>query len=476
MRRIHSSWLIAVISFGCVVGVWLSQYADGFSSWWLLICVPLLVISFWQRRAWVIMLAVSAGAVLGLVRGDHLSSQLELYKPFIGKTMTIAGTVSDDVTTDASGALVVPLNHVKIAGHELAGSLWLTSTTHADVRRGDIVTVRGKMANGFGAYAVSMYRASIYHIDDPNPGDAARKVRDVFVGGIKKAIPDPEAALGIGYLVGEKSSLPVALNTAMQVAGLTHVVVASGYNLTILVRLARRLFMKVSKFFAGFMSAAMMVSFMAIAGMSPSMTRAGLVSGLSLLTWYYGRKFHPLVLLPFAAAITVLINPSYGWNNLGWALSFLSFAGVMLVAPLLQHYFFGAKEPGTVRQIFGETLAAHLVTAPIIVLAFGYISNVALLANIAVLPLVPLAMLLVFIAGIAGLIVPGIAWIIGLPATWLLTYMVKITEYFAGLSWAQTSVTMTAVELLICYLLMIAVGVYVQRKTRLNLWTQSVVE
>jgi len=54
--------------------------------------------------------------------------------------------------------------------------------------------------------------------------------------------------------------------------------------------------------------------------------------------------------------------------------------------------------------------------------------------------------------------------------------MVKITEYFASLSWAQTTVTMTPFVLVVCYLLMIALGVYVQRKTRLNLWTQSVVE
>jgi competence protein ComEC len=476
MRRIHSSWLIAVISFTCVVGVWASQYIYGLSDWWLLVCGAFAVIIFWRRRMWVIPLAVTAGLLVGLVRGGHLSAQLGLYKPFIGKTMTISGTVSDDATTDTSGALVVPLGHVKIAGHELAGSLWATSSTRADVRRGDIVTVHGKMMAGFGAYAVSMYRAKILAVEDPSPGDVARKIRDVFVGGIKKAIPDPEAALGIGYLVGEKSSLPVVLNTAMQVVGLTHVVVASGYNLTILVRLARRIFIKVSKFFAAFMSGGMMISFMAVAGMSPSMTRAGLVSGLSLLTWYYGRRVHPLVLLPLAAAITVLINPSYGWNNLGWALSFLSFAGVMVVAPLLQQYFFGDKKPGMVRQIFGETLAAHLVTAPIIIMAFGYVSNVALLANIAVLPLVPLAMLLVFIAGIAGLIMPSVAWIVGLPATWLLTYMVKITEYFAGLSWAQTNVTMAPLGLLACYLFMVILGMYVQRKTKLNLWSQSVVE
>ena len=99
---------------------------------------------------------------------------------------------------------------------------------------------------------------------------------------------------------------------------------------------------------------------------------------LSLLAWYYGRSFHPVILLFFVAALSLLINPSYGWNDLGWALSFLSFAGVMILAPLLQAYFFGDKKPGTVRQILGETFSAQLVTAPLLIMTFGQISVVGL--------------------------------------------------------------------------------------------------
>ena len=99
----------------------------------------------------------------------------------------------------------------------------------------------------------------------------------------------------------------------------------------------------------------MILSFMAMTGFSPSMSRAGLVAGLSLAAWYYGRTIHPLVLLPVAAGTTLLINPQFGWNDLGWQLSFAAFAGVIILAPLLQRYFFGDKEPGVFRQIFGST-------------------------------------------------------------------------------------------------------------------------
>ncbi len=84
--------------------------------------------------------------------------------------------------------------------------------------------------------------------------------------------------------------------------------------------------------------------------MSPSMSRAGLVAGLSLLAWYYGRRIHPLVLLPLAMAITVMVQPSYAWGDLGWQLSFAAFAGVLIGAPLIQAYFLATRKSS----LYGE--------------------------------------------------------------------------------------------------------------------------
>lgn len=106
---------------------------------------------------------------------------------------------------------------------------------------------------------------------------------------------------------------------------------------------SRKLFLKLSKYLSALLSGIMILCFMAVTGLSPSMTRAGLVSSMSLLAWYYGRGFHPFVLLPVAAAITVLLQPSYVWGDLGWQLSFAAFIGVMVLGPLLQAYFLVIK-------------------------------------------------------------------------------------------------------------------------------------
>jgi competence protein ComEC len=282
--------------------------------------------------------------------------------------------------------------------------------------------------------------------------------------------------LGLGFLVGQKRALPADLAEALVIAGLTHVVVASGYNLTILVRLARRLFMRVSKYTAALAASLMIVGFVAVTGLSPSMSRAALVASLSLAAWYYGRKFHPLVLLSFAAAVTVAVNPAYMAGDLGWQLSFAAFAGVMILAPLLQRYFFGDTKPGIFRQILGETISALIVTAPILISAFGQFSNVAIVANLLVLPLVPLAMLLTFIAGVGALMMPGLATIIGLPATWLLGYMTNVTQWLSHLSWAQSAVQLAPIGALICYSIIVAICVYLWRVTKFDLRDANIVE
>jgi competence protein ComEC len=220
----------------------------------------------------------------------------------------------------------------------------------------------------------------------------------------------------------------------------------------------------------------MIFVFMAIAGVSPSMSRAGLIASLSLAAWYYGRKFHPIILLAIAIAVTVILNPSYAWGDLGWQLSFAAFAGVMILAPLSQKYFFGDKKPGTIGQVLGETISAQIVTAPIIIASFGQLSNIAIISNLLVLPLVPLAMLLTFAAGVASLLIPSLAIFVAMPATWILGYSINVTEYLAGLPWVTSTVSFVWWGVLLCYLIIISICLYMWRVTKYNLRETNLVE
>ena len=477
--RIHPTWHFTVFCGGIVLGLGLSVlplFAIFYSYVWLMVAGLLFAFVLWRQWRWLLVLALLAGMFVGLACGTTDISERSVYMKLVGKQVEVTGRVSEDPDIGKRGETLLRIGDVQVLDRALPGSVWVATNEKNTIQRSDIVTVKGLARDGFGSFGMSMYRAEIVNVKRPTPGDVALHVRDDFGEKVRLGIHEPAASLGMGYLAGQRRSLPPDLDEALRLAGLTHIVVASGYNLTILVRMMKRLFEKRSRYLTVFMSLLLVGSFVAVTGASPSMTRAGLIAVLALAAWYFGRKFHPVTLLVFAAAVTGLIEPSYVWGNLGWQLSFAAFGGVMIVAPLLQAYFFGDKKPGFIRQVLGETVSAQIVTAPLILLAFGTISNVAVLANLLVLPLVPLAMLLTFITGLVGYIVPGFAHIAGLPAQWLLDYMVWVTQTTAGVSWAQTEFALPVWGLIVSYIVIIAACWWMQRATKYRLRETSIVD
>jgi competence protein ComEC len=477
-KQVHISWFIACLSSGFLVGValsalpWSSTFTD---VSWLVVGIALFIIAAIKRKAPLIIFALAAGLLFGLWRGACERQALTAYQTFYSKTIIVRGKITEDTSLGPHGDQRLRLGDIKISNQKLPEEIWVSTNYTLDIKRGDILTIKGTLQKGFGNIPASMFKARLLKAERPYPGDIGRRIRDKFAGAVRKTIPEPEASLGVGYLVGQRSALPESLDQQIKTVGLTHAVVASGYNLTILVSFACGLFARKSKYLAAFASTSMIGGFMLITGFSPSMTRAGLVAGLSLAAWYYGRKIHPFVLLPFAAAITVLYNPAYIWGDIGWYLSFSAFIGVIVLSPLLHHYFWGAsKKPHTIRRLIVETVSAQIATLPIILMVFHQYSQYALLANILVVPLVPLMMAFTFYAGLAGLFVPGIAWLISVPAVILLSYSAHAISFVANLPNAKTEIVFSPYFLVISYIfLVIAIGL-LWNKTRHSFRKESI--
>jgi competence protein ComEC len=478
-RRLHVSWMIAFTCVGLSCGIILSSRIElgTFSSVaWLLTGTSLILFGCLRGKAWVVPLVVLGGFLVGGWRASAILIDSTAYEHFLHTNVEVSGFVKEDSDINQRGQTVLRLGTVSLGENRLPGDIWVTTARTERVMRSDLVHVTGRLSEGFGNFSASMYSARLDMVERPIPGDIALGVRNWFADGVRRAVPDPQSSLGLGFLVGQRRGLPEDMDAALKAAGLTHIVVASGYNLTILVRLARRLFLNISKYLSLIASTGMIGVFVAITGSSPSMSRAGLVAGLSLAAWYYGRRFHPLVLLPFAMAITLIIQPSYGWGDLGWQLSFAAFAGVMITAPLVQSYFYGDKKENQLRRIMIETISAQVWTLPILLVAFGQFSAVAPFANILILPLVPLAMLLTFVAGAGALLVPAASIYVGLPAELVLTYMTSTTEIIGGLSWALQDIQVSALISGLMYAMIIGFTAYMWYRTRLALERTSLIE
>ena len=217
---------------------------------------------------------------------------------------------------------------------------------------------------------------------------------------IKSALPDESEGLALGYLLGDKSELGTSLKEIIAAVGLTHLIVASGAHLGIILNFTKKSFGKISRL-AGLLAALFAVGlFIGIIGLTPSALRAGLVAALSLLATYFGRDLKPGRLVLYAATATILINPLYP-INLSWLLSFASFTAILMLAPELERYFYGPdKKPSTFASLLVASLSATLLTAPILLFYFGQLSLISVVANLLISPTLAFTMLFTFLTGI----------------------------------------------------------------------------
>ena len=463
---------VALLTLGCVsviIGVGLVAAGLRLSVWWLAAAAGLLALCVRRRTVVAVPAAVAAGLLAGMVAGTRQMQQLTGYATLYGQKVVASGVVSEDPTYDDQQK-VMYIEHVAVNGNALPGKVRVKTIAPVDPRRGDVVEVQGKLFDGFGNYQASVYYADVRVMAVANsPIDTLRRE---FAARIYSLLPDAQAGLGLGFLVGLRASLPEKLDEELKILGLTHIVVASGYNVTVLVRLARRIFAKSSHYQMAIASGMLVFCFVLITGFSPSMTRAGLVAGLSILAAYYGRRIHPALLISLVAALTALINPLYVWSDLGWWLSFLAFAGVMLLAPLLQRRIFGEREPKLIGQVLLETICAQITTLPLIIFIFGNLAVLSIIANMLVVPLIPLAMLLTFVAGVIGPLCAFVAW----PAIWLLGYMCELVHLMARVSWASIDFKVGLPVFIGCYVFIAAVGWLLLRKTKHDYLGKSVIE
>jgi len=283
------------------------------------------------------------------------------------------------------------------------------------------------------------------------------ELRRKFSAGLQSVVPEPLGSFGLGILIGQRTTLPKDINDQLSTVGLTHIVAVSGYNLTIIVLAVHRLTRKRSKYQSTLLTLLLIGLFLVLAGSSASIVRAAIVSILSLWAWYYGRTFRPSVLILLAASLTAWWFPPYIWSDIGWYLSFLAFTGVLLVAPLVTQRFMGKREPKILAMVLIETLAAQVMTLPIILFIFGRLSIISVFANILIVPLVPLAMMLSFLAGLGGMLLPSLAGWVAWPTTLLMTYMLDIVRLLSALPHASINYKINALQLVIVYILILAV-------------------
>lgn len=256
-------------------------------------------------------------------------------------------------------------------------------------------------------------------------------------GQIKSALPEPHSSLLGGLLWGGGSSLPKNIQNDFKIAGMSHQIAVSGFNTTIIAAAIIALFfnLRISRKLSTILAISSLLLFVIFTGATASVIRAALMSVMVLVARALGRLSSAGYSLWLVSLIMVLINP---WLifDIGWQLSLTATAGLIYLSPFFKMCFNWLPNKLGIQESLVSTLAATIMTIPVMLAHFGQVSIIGLLANVLTLPLVPLIM-----ASGAVTIVVSFIWLlfgqaVGLISWLLLSYLLTIPHWLAKVSMA----------------------------------------
>ena len=264
------------------------------------------------------------------------------------------------------------------------------------------------------------------------PWRAAEHVRSR----LRQAVaPLPGDAPGLlpSLAVGDTTDLPDDLAEDMRVAGLSHLTVVSGANVTLICGgvVALVAFSGAGprrQVAAGTLA---LTALVLVARPDPSVLRAAAMGGVGLLGLLIGRPGRALAALAVACTVLLLIDPWLS-RSYGFGLSAAATAGIVCLARPLAGRL-PAKLPRVISYPLAITVAAQVSVTPILVLLDPALATYAVPANLLAGPVVAPTMVVTTLAAVLAVASPAAATVVAWPAAAGAAWLAVLSRTVAGL-------------------------------------------
>ncbi|MEI2607591.1 MAG: DNA internalization-related competence protein ComEC/Rec2 [Candidatus Promineifilaceae bacterium] len=304
---------------------------------------------------------------------------------------------------------------------------------------------------------------------------------------ITRIINDPQASLLTGILLGNDNGLPPDLQDDFRTTGMSHVIAISGFNVMLLVGVLLKLLEPLAgKQYAAALAFIGIAVYALLVGADASVVRATIMGGLYLFSSrFLGRTTMPLASLFVAGFLMTLLDP-FTLQDVGFQLSFMATLGLMLYADRLSQWVqnrlshtLNEKATTWVMALLSEailvTLAAQILTLPLMMAYFGQLSLISLVANVLILPVQPAIMTWGGLATLIGLGLPAVGQVLGWVAWLLLGYTIGVVRALADVPAAAIPLTLSPTGALLIYAaILAATWWFSQEKDRRERLWQSV--
>lgn len=280
-------------------------------------------------------------------------------------------------------------------------------------------------------------------------------LRHKVINFYQSSLSQPAGSLIAGIVLGDKSGFEKDFWEALRLSGVLHVVVASGMNVTLVAGFLTAVFGRfLKRQQAGVLAILGIVFYTALAGFEPPIIRAAIMGATILISQILGRQVWGLLTLGLAGYLMLLVNPIL-ISDLGFQLSFLSTAGLLVIRPHLSWF---DKIP-LLGEDLSTTLAAQIATLPLLLATFGQYSLLSLATNTLVLWTIPWVMGFGGVAGILGLIFPILGKLLVFLVYPFLFYFEQVVRFFGGLKILNWKVNSFPWSLALGYWLILAAGI-----------------
>ena len=230
---------------------------------------------------------------------------------------------------------------------------------------------------------------------------SAQRVRDLVSRGAQ-SFDFADRTLFTGLVIGDDTQQPESMIDAFRKSGLAHLVAVSGQNVSFILAALSPLLSRLKNRFRIFATIGVLVWFVVITRVEPSVVRAATMAGLAFLSVAAGRPTRTMRLIAVTVLVTVIVDPLLAWS-VGFFMSVGATCGLCLGAAPLARII---RRPKWLAQLIGATVAAQLGVMPVVILIFGLPSATGIIANVLAVPIAGLVMLFGLpMALCAGLIV-----------------------------------------------------------------------
>ncbi len=465
--------------FGFILGIVIHTVWNIFAVGIFVLVLFLVFISwglFFRKVSFLFVAFVLFFICLGFFRSD-----IERYRypdtlsQFENKSIVARGiVVKPRDTRDTNARVTILLKEIDVGGEKYRRNqkVILTTGLYPEFSYGDEIVFRGKLEKvkdfslenvghfNYPAYLRKdgIYQTSFYpaaEIVAENQGNFFKRKLyggvKVFSESLERHIHFPESALALGMLVGEKHAFPKELETKITKAGLSHIVVLSGYNIALVV-----LFLSYfTSFFSRrvhFILIVVAISLFVLAtGAEAASVRAALMASILLLGKTIGRTYDQARALGVAILLMLFENPNILLYDPSFQLSVLAMCGMIFILEPLKQKLFFITDRFNLRELVSATLSAQIAVFPFLAYLIGTVSLVSLPANILALPLVPGAMLLSFVTSLLGLVSSVLAFPFAILSFIFLYPILFVAEFFGSLPLASVTTPLPLWGMLLCY-------------------------